>query len=763
MITVLLGPDSALPGYCRYLENREPEVILFPPRGTDKDRRLVRANSELRHLLARLRSSLGSEKFEASASRHRVAAAFLLDKVYEDLSPQEYSRYKDLSTDILTHTSHNWYTSSFIIGAWADLFIDMFSSVQVKLILPSIQMMSANLISVIRQILIKGKPSGLHLMVGFGEKGSDYTEDANGIIWDTKVFSNLRESFLCMGESVVHELSGEDLEHNAPDVEFTHLVDSWDSDPETHLERAFEAGSSSELDGKRACKLLRRAFGAYDFRASLQIGLRVLDANASLGNSDRAYVHTATSISAHNRQFPSATGSERLNSFLVKNLSAALELERDVITRSVISYRLATTLARRRKDGPGAMSCIDEALAELRSTLSPSRKRAYYESWLLNIRAYSFMLLRDFEKSAESVETAFGLSEKYWNHEQDLTPGELYSSQLFAGNRATLALYGEDDSALDLWFSRGTEIFEAHSEIGKRYVRFLRIKLLKKRLDLRGALLAGEEGLADAISENSAEYQDLYRMNLAELHFRTGELTSTFRHLEECKRMYQRVREEKRMTAANLLWAAAKVRQGENEEADHIYNRLVDESKVNDTSALADILSARGCIAAKLGRTDDAERFMDEAIQLAVDLGEREVLILVARRSGDALMSTGEIDKAREAYLQGLDMLEMKTPDSADNLPDEAARIYLGLYRCDSEDKTMGSLLSVLREALISDSDLWWELPSLAAEIIKADYSNRDGDSGNLTDLSKALRQRIDTTDLAEQLMARLAARSLAS
>ena len=754
MITVLLGPDQAMLRYCRSLEKQEPGAILFLPVNTDRGRRLVRANFDLRHLLACLRSHLGSEEYEASITRHRVAAAFLLDKVYDDLSTGELERYRELSTDILTHTSHNWYTNSFVVRAWADLFSEMFSKAETKLILPSVQLMSSNFISVLRQVLIKGRPESLQLIVGFGEGlDDDGSEDENGIIWDKKVFSNLRESFLCMSDAHAYELTDEELGGDTalggdaslataePD-DFVYRVDLLDSDPESRLDQDLRGEVLDAELGQRACGVLRRMFGAYDFRASLQIGLRILASGVPLEPLGRAFVLTAISISAHNRQFPSASGSEKLNRFLTESFSQALELETDVFTRSVISYRLGVTLARRRKDGPKAMRCIEGALEELRTAFPPSRKRAYYEAWLLNIKAYSHMLLKEFGKSAESVEAAFGLTDKYWNNEEDLTPGELYSSQLFAGNRATLAMYGGDDAALDHWFSRGTEIFETHSEIGKRYVRFLRINILRKRLDLAGAIQAGEEGLADAIVENSAEYQDLYRMNLADLHFRAGDLASTFRYLRDCLDMYVKVGDGPRMTAASLLWAAAKTRQGEIAEADELYGRILEAGQVDDPSAVVDVLSARALLAADLGRVSEAEQWMDQAIEMALDLGERDLLVLVARRSGDALLKTGATEEAREAYLQGLDILGMEAPEDAGRLPDEVVRLHWGLYRCDPQGAALGTILAELPEALREDADLWWLLPELEQAVRRAKDLSLAEHSEELKVLEGALGQR---------------------
>lgn len=756
MITILLGSEKAIRRRCQYLHASSNHSILLHAVTTENGRRFVRHNANLRDLLAKLRRHVGDEAFERIVSHHRPAAAFLLDRVYDTLSSDERSAYERMASAITSQTSHNWFTSSFLIAAWAELFTEFLGHRPTRLIVPEIQVTAPGFIEVVKKILLREPPPELELVVGFKREEPNVAPDDDGILWDFVVFRNLRQSLSSFEGAVVCDV--EDLEdEGAPDEHSTTWfdVDPWDSDADAKL---FSALTSPECDRetvREARDLLERMFGAYDFRSALQLGSRLLAHETSMTAVERSYVHTAVAICAHNRQFASSGGNEKFNAFVERHLRSAFEVERDPILRSVISYRLATTLARRRKDAGTAVACVNQSLDELREAFQPSRQRAYYEAWLFNIRAYANMLLRDYRQSAHDVETAFELTERYWNYRDDATPDEIYSAQLFAGNRATLAIYGHDDEALDEWFTKGTGTFERHwGSVGRRYVRYLRIEMAKRKLDFATAIQAGLEGLADARQEKSAEYQDIYRMNLADLYFRMGDLASVMALLHESLAAYEKLREVRRRFPATLFLAAAEARAGNLMVADALYEQILQTLGPHaDRSMMADILSAKAVLAARQNGVDAAEAAMDEAIGLAVDSGERDTLLLVARRTGEAFALLGEHEQARDAYLRAADIGSV-VPEGAHNPPaGDMARVWLGLYECEGRPEYLESLLRELPAALADDADLWWELPSILRLLCGRGLTALlEANAPELDILRRAASQRPDCEELLASL-----------
>jgi predicted negative regulator of RcsB-dependent stress response len=324
------------------------------------------------------------------------------------------------------------------------------------------------------------------------------------------------------------------------------------------------------------------------------------------------------------------------------------------------------------------------------------------------------MLLKNYEESARDVEDAFNLAEEFWNQREDATPNEIYSAQLFAGNRATLAMYGHDDEALSAWFGKGTGLFEKHWEVGKRYVRYLRIILSKRHFDLTAAAEAGCEGLADAIQEKSADYQDLYHMNLADLFYRMGDTDRAAFHLIQVITMYDKLGEVRRKLVALPFLASIEARRGNLLNADQLYQEASELVSRPSHIVSADILSARSIIAACLGRFQAAESLMDEAIDLAVESGERDILLLVARRAGDVFRTVNDKAQARDAYTRALEIGDTIPIEGAKKAPtNEMARIWLGLCEIDRDRENLKRLLSVAENALHDDADFWWELPRI--------------------------------------------------
>lgn len=758
MITILCGPEAALLQYCDRLCSSFQNSLLLPPSNVAGGKIFVRHNANLRELLAKLRPLLGNQRFEQIVLRHKVAASFLLSHLQESLSVEEREEASRFATSLASNTSHNWFTSSFLSDAWSRLFADLVDGVNVVWVMPDFQSMGPGFIEMVRRLLIHHRPDRLQVVLGFKTEKRDLSRDENGIAWDYLPIRNLRNSFSVFEDASVLELPAADtLEAGRHDDRL--LVDSWDRnrDDEIFLALSDETSPGSLLE--EGCLVLEQAFGAYDFRAALQLGLQMLRHEKEMSNPQKALVHATVGISAHNRQFSSSKGNESFNAFLEYHFGQALEYETDIARRSTVSYRLATTIARRGKRAEAAIACVNRSLEELRLALEPSRRRAYYEAWLLNIRAYAHMLVRDYRQSAADVEGAFNLAEASWNHSEDPTPDEIYSAQLFAGNRATLALYGHDDEQLDVWFSKGTGLFEKYWGVGKRYVRYLRLELAKRKLDLEAAVTAGEEGLSDAIIERSAEYQDLYRMNLADLYYRRGELEQVFAHLRDALEMYKKLGEERRRFTALMFLAEAEARIANFKAADGLYRRALESQSGVGPAASADLLSARGLLAARQGLSEEASNLLDEAISAAIESSERGALLLVARRAGDAFLEFGDREQATDAYQRALEIATVASPEGApEPHPGDLTRIWIGLYECESHPEHLEKALRGLPIALELESALWWELPRILRLLLRATPSTDllERNRPEIELLLRAARQRRDTRELASRLAKKL-------
>jgi tetratricopeptide (TPR) repeat protein len=753
MVRLLQGTEEGLLRYCQDVNSSSRDSILVYSYKTNRGCNYLRHNCNLRDLLARLRLYLGDERFEATVMRHRVASAFLLNHVYERLSPEEQRGYKELSTSLLSNTSHNWFTGSFLVLAWAKLFSELFTQRDLVLLVPDFQGMDPSFIDVIRRVLLEHRPARFDLMAGFKPLEAGVSSDENGILWDVPVFRRLRESMASFEDAFLVDVPVEEGALASAPVGDP-IVDVWDEDLDGRLFSILEHETDNQEVIHDSCAVLDRIFGAYDFRAALQFGLRLLGQEGSMVASERAFVHATVAVSAHNRQFGTSRGNEGFNKFLEYHLRKALELETDLVRRSVISYRLATTLARRRKNADASIACVNQSLEELRDNLEPSRKRAYYEAWLLNIRAYAHMLARNYRQSAADVESAFNLAEDFWNHSEDASPGEIYSAQLFAGNRATLAMYGQDNEALDLWFAKGTGLFEKRWDVGKRYVRYLSINIARRKLDLKAAVKAGHEGLADAIRERSADFQDLYRMNLVDLYFRLGDLDQVFFHLGQALELYDKLHEVRRRFTAMVALGAAERRAKNFKMADSFYRQAMELKNPQNPSVIVDILSARAELAASQGNFREAEALMDEAIELAVESGERDMLLLVARRAGDSFLLANDRDQAQEAYSRAVEIAgavldgDVQNPSSGD-----MARVWLGLYECSNRLEHLENMMRELPAALSEDSDLWWELPRVLS-LLRGEEADAlfEKNKPELDVLFRASSQRSDCQDLLAAL-----------
>ena len=97
--------------------------------------------------------------------------------------------------------------------------------------------------------------------------------------------------------------------------------------------------------------------------------------------------------------------------------------------------------------------------------------------------------------------------------------------------------------------------------------------------------------------------------------------------------------------------------------------------------------------------------------------GERDALVRVAVRAGEACLALGRTDGARDAFERAIDLARGGEDEGFPPPAPELLRSLLGLRRVGrQEDAVVLGAVSLVREALL-DSEAWWDLPDLAEAI----------------------------------------------
>lgn len=745
MIQVLRGESASL--RLRALERLRARPLaslwLESPDGS------VTSWDGVRRLLAQIRPRIRDEDWSRCIDAHRPAASLVLDGLR--ISEEDRRAREPLSARMDSYLSHNWALQRPLLEAWARLLVELVEGRGWTLIVPDLAQVDWESAAVLVAMYRQHPERAPRLLVGFDPESRPAEPDVRGIRWGKVPPEQLylaAMGFHMLPHAEVRVVDGPVPGRPAADGLPKPIEDSSLLGLETAAFRRLTAEPTAEPDTcEQVIEAMDACFRRFAFTSCLRLGVELLDRGAELGLGRVAHVHGMLGLAAHNRQFHSSPNRE-LEPFLREQFDRAFAAESDPGLRIAHCYRMAVTLGRRMGRLDEAKEWADRGVLLAQKAPLSSIEKARHEAWCRNIRAFLWMRLGRLADAIEDDERAFELL-KDVRAEELPSPREL-SSTLSVLAHNTAALYGLSGDVEEVHRWRriageiprghsGTETWEAHAWIG----------FCRSQYRLDEALPRARSGLDSARAEREPFHEYHYSLMLADLSYRLGDPETALKWFDRVARLRQRCGDPEYLPSPFLSAACAARRAGRVREAADRFESILTEAE--DARVRSEILSCLGVVEAERGRAQRATERIDQAISVAVELGERDVLLRTAVAAGEASRALGRTDDATAAFRQALEIAEVEedeTPPPAGDL----LRAILGLLETET-DQTDPDLvvdaLSLLKPALREDADSWWDLPRLVTLVHRTmernpNLADRPGLAGSLEFLSSVGRQRKD-------------------
>lgn len=758
-IEVVRGQSADLDRYvAQLLPEKGPALILPPTRG---ERR--RSWQGVLDLLSAAVEHLGAEAVDAALRRHIAAASLLIESLAADLTPEQRQRQERMAARSTSHLSHNWAIQRPLFEAWAALLNELLGPRDVELRIPDAAALDWETLAVLKALYRSYPQQAPPLVLGV-DYGWPYELDGDGILWPVRpeYLLGAVAGFQMLPGAVTRDLEPEEPDGPANPHSQEKVPKPFGEDLETRA-RAMLGSAAADLttdDARLALAAVRGAFRRFGFTSCLHLGLELLRRDPPLDRQEVAEVHGLVALSAHNRQFRTA-GNETLARFIESHLGAALEGEERPADRCALLYRLAVTCGRRLGDLDRAARWADQAVEEAGSADLPPVQAAHLEAWARNIRAYVRMRQKQPEEAITDSLTAFERLESRRGelpgeppYLDDAWPREYIATQsLLAFNMAALYALTRDIEQFVHWQRVAHDLEEGYPGVERfeasNWISYFRAVL---RLDL--ALEKAQRGLESARREHDAQLHYRFLLDVADLHYRRGEPQIAYELYRQEMALRERFNHPGHAFQSDLLRASAARRAGLIEEARKILRQALDEEIYQTAEAQTEILTELGRIAAQERDGDAAEHWMNQAIDLAVESGERDVLLRVVTAAGEACLGLDRREEALQAFRQGLEIAEVGD-DEAPPLASDRLPAVLGLLEC-------GELVDIrvavkLLPAALQASEAWWCVPRLlphltAAVRLRPDLLDTPELARPLAELVEAAGQRQDCSTLLDAL-----------
>ncbi len=713
--------------------------------------------SSFRTLLPFFRDRLGATEVEDCLSRRKTVSALILGRLREQLSPTEHSELSQLGARLTSHLSHNWSVDRPVLNGLADTLGELSGKQPSVWIVPDLCAPDPTTLPLFLAVRFRSLQQSPGLVVGVVSDGEAETVDEQGLVWGYS--SERQENLLLRLTSVEGSLEHETVDgwrQNAPAPRPT--LDVLDDDLDGNAWNLLAGSSSfSGVDEDRVVLAIERCFQAFGRDVALQLGLALLGKRLTVSEDHRLLVAKVLSLCAHNWQFESSQGSERLTAFIETHLRDALARERDLESRLALLYRLAVTLGRRKKDFSAAQSVCDQAVAECQGAELPRRKKIYQEIWARNIRAYVHVKRQDYERAFLDSDACVELATELTTPIEASTIDERFTRTTVVDNNATLCKFAGREGELFARVEKNMVLLEEDPpSFGARFSAGGWMALYRRKYKLRQAIRAATYGLDDS----GGTYRDFrwyYLSQLADLHFKRGDAARAFELLEETKAFRPHLRFVQHR--AFLAPALAALRAGQLDGAERELSSCLLHREAEIPSVRAEILSALAIVHAERGDEEAAERAIERAIDSSLEEGNRDNMMRVAWAAAEIASRLGRESEALASHAQVLELAEIEGEATAP----------LGLRVCSHvalaqnghpQTATLEPALRLLPNALLDDSDAWWALPKLVerlGSIEEADLARlAAAEPQGLEILLHAAEERDDCRDGLERLWARL-------
>lgn len=739
MIRIVSGSSDSVYSRCRSLyEQTERGIWIEEPPG------VLRAWSLFRRAVPRLRLLIDEDRFEEVISRHRPVAALALGRLRDQFSPEERREFEQMAARLDSHLSHNWYIDRPALFGLAEVLGELTAHQDVQLFIPNLSTPDSSTLPLLMTMFRRRIYDAPDVVIGDIPGWNTFRTDENGLDWGhspgyrNRVLNHLRSLHQPMHWE---ELADPDVPAELPTFDLP--LDPLDDDFDGAAFALLEEPSFGIAEADQVLAAALRAFQVFSLDVALLLCLRLLARCPDLPDRQRLVLHEILALSAHNRQFNTVRGNERLVAFLELHNRKALELETDPAMHLALLYRLAVTLGRRKKDLAASLEIANRGIEEAQTLPIPHQDKIYHEVWLRNIRAYDYMRMRRFDLAFEDSTIGLAMANQLATPIEQASRDYKFTRTTIADNNLTLQMITGDAEGLEAAIQRNIGYIEEDPpSFGARFSAAAWIFVYREQHRLELAIRSAKYGLADAAGDY-VNFRWYYLVQLGDLYYRLGELEEALAHIEQSRLC----RPADLHDVPSIAHPAIASRIGLHEAAVQSFRSLLENTELGSNGLRAEALAALAMSHARRGSAQETEDTMNAAIEAAVEGGVRDTLLSVARMAGKAAVLLGHRQEAAEAFRQGIEIASVEgaaAPPAGD-----AAGVLIGLLGCGEGDwPDLRRALLLMPEALYEDPESWWDLPDLLDHLAtwlpaQADHLEAD-ERGALTKVMTAASQRKD-------------------
>ena len=748
---IIRGQLASIDRYCKRLYPASDRVLWLA--GDD------RILGELLQLVEGIRSRIPKETFSRVVERHRTAASLLFPELESDLGQKRSRERESYLARPTSHMTHNWMLQFRLFEAWAALVVDLTDGLDFTFVVADAHRVDGVAAATIRTVFRNHAERAPNLVFGYDPQ-AQLVLDQDGIL--LRAHPYLLETMALDLQSLD---GSETLDLPRPEP---------DGRPVTQaLEPPHDRPGPSRgaLDPTEALEAVRHGFRCFDFKSALRLGRRLLAADPALAPQDLSELHLMIALSAHNRQFATA-GNVPLAEFIDDHLRQALAHESRPDRRCALLYRLAVTAGRRKKQFEEGMRWADRAVLESRDDRLEPLDAAYQETWGRNIRAYILMRQRRIDEAVDDVIAGFrridDALERFAATEGPAAADSMWlldvqsTHSLLAHNTFGLSSFSNKPRrTMELWLERANAAIRAFPGVDRyEAAAWIHLYLQMHRLDL--ALPRLLTGLESARTALDARYQARYGTLAADICYRLGDCDQAAELLAGVEKLRRKCGLGTPLSVV-MVQAFNAARQGQHEQACRALEAsLQTATSTGDTDLRVQILLARGWLEALRGSGTTAERWTDEAIDLASESGERDTVLRVTVACGEIAGLLDCPEEAGEHYREALEILQIDADEAAKPPAGSVAIGLLGLLETDGlSPEVFEHCIQCFPEAL-DDPETWWRLPRFArlvALAVEQIPEVCDRQAAGIDHVLAASDQRPDCQSLTRALRSRLPAR----
>lgn len=705
MIKILQGSSMQLRAHCVEKYQKETNALLVVG-----DAHVALPYTIIRLLTPQFRRLIGEKEVDQLLEKHKLVTSLFFPVLKRLLTPQELREQEIICARLSSNITHNRIAKTTINETCVELIMELAKEDGVKIIIPDVRDLDVGSIDVLKLLLKQYPETAPDIVLGFNpDWGKETIDRENGLVYYSSVDAliNIQAfaySFQAIADSVT-EIEADDVSFDA--LPLTTKLDAIDEAIALHaLDLLSEDDYVETEENNDLIKTaIWRSFKLYDFTMALRLAFSFMEKLPKISRKDKGELYHIIGLSAHNRQFFSQ-GNENLGRFLERTFELTLEHEENPENRIGAIYRLIVTLSRRLNKHEEAFEYVNHAISELETNDFDPAHHALLKGWVFNINSFVLMRRRRIDEAIKYHEDAFDLLKNVTSNVEHLNKEIRFTQAVLAENLTTLSSLMNDRTRMEYW----CKIEESYSKEwpGLSAVPFAEWQsFYYKGFDLKKALENAEKGVSKAAGNFEYILEYFFTMSLADINIRLGNYEDAFTFFKKSLLFQSQIAYDF-TSGLSLKIGVALSLLGLNKYKEALTWAEGMVSEYDAPKDLIEIYIVQALAYARFEESEKSEERINEAIDMAVEEGNFDVLIHTACKAGDLCQLLGRPEDALNAYQQAQEIVESREDETnASNM----VAVNLGLFEMNrTKVSDLISAVKYFPAALRSNYAVWTSL-----------------------------------------------------